>query len=47
MALIACVPNISEGCGDEVVRAIVGAARGIAGVRVLDVSSDRSHTAPC
>ena len=43
MSLIECVPNISEGRRRDVVESIVAAARGTAGVRVLDVSSDSAH----
>jgi glutamate formiminotransferase len=41
--VIECVPNISEGRRPEVVEAVVGAARSVSGVRVLDVQSDRDH----
>ena len=40
MAIIECVPNISEGRRPEVVARIADALRGVAGVRVLDVQSD-------
>ena len=43
MAIIECVPNISEGQRGDVVARIAGAVRGIAGVRVLDVQSDPAH----
>ncbi len=43
MAIIECVPNVSEGRRPEVVAAFVAAIRRIAGVRVLDYSSDASH----
>jgi glutamate formiminotransferase len=43
MAIIECVPNISEGRRTAVVERIVAALRGIDGVRVLDYSSDASH----
>ena len=43
MALIECVPNISEGRRSEVVDEIVEAIRLVPTVRVLDVSSDPSH----
>jgi glutamate formiminotransferase len=43
MAIIECVPNISEGRRRDVVERIVTALRGIDGVRVLDHSSDSSH----
>ncbi len=43
MAIIECVPNISEGRRADVVAAIVGAVRRVPGVRVLDYSSDASH----
>jgi len=41
--LVECVPNFSEGRRPEVVAEIVGAVRGVAGVRVLDVTSDPDH----
>ena len=43
MAIIECVPNISEGRRADVVTAIVDAVRRVPGVRVLDYSSDASH----
>lgn len=43
MAIIECVPNISEGRRPEVVEACVEAVRRIPGVRLLDWSSDASH----
>jgi glutamate formiminotransferase / 5-formyltetrahydrofolate cyclo-ligase len=43
MAIIECVPNISEGRTAEVVEEIVEAVRQAEGVRVLDVQSDPAH----
>ncbi len=43
MAIIECVPNLSEGRRPEVVEAVVAAIRAVPGVRVLDHSSDASH----
>jgi glutamate formiminotransferase len=43
VAIIECVPNISEGRRLEVVNAIVDAARRVPGARLLDYSSDSSH----
>ena len=43
MAVIECVPNISEGRRPEVVDAAVAALNAIAGLRVLDVQSDKDH----
>jgi glutamate formiminotransferase / 5-formyltetrahydrofolate cyclo-ligase len=43
MAVIECVPNISEGRRGDVVAAIVEAVAATEGVSVLDVSSDTSH----
>ncbi len=43
MAIIECVPNISEGRRADVVEACVDAIRRTPGVRVLDYSSDASH----
>lgn len=43
MAIIECVPNISEGRRMEVVNGIVDAVRRVPGARLLDYSSDSSH----
>jgi glutamate formiminotransferase len=43
MAIIECVPNVSEGRRPEVVRSLVDAAQSVEGVRVLDASSDAAH----
>ena len=43
MAIIECIPNISEGRRPEIVTAIADAIRGVPGVRLLDYSSDASH----
>jgi glutamate formiminotransferase / 5-formyltetrahydrofolate cyclo-ligase len=43
MAIIECVPNVSEGRRSEVVTRFVDAIRAIPGVRLLDHSSDASH----
>ena len=43
MAIIECVPNVSEGRRPAVVEALVTAIRNVPGVRVLDYSSDPSH----
>lgn len=43
MAVIECVPNVSEGRRPEVVAALADALRQTAGVRLLDYSSDASH----
>jgi glutamate formiminotransferase len=43
MAIIECIPNVSEGRRPEVVEAIAGAIRAVPGVRLLDYSSDPSH----
>ena len=43
MAIIECVPNISEGRRPEVVEAVVARLRQVPGVRLLDYSSDPSH----
>lgn len=43
MAIIECVPNVSEGRRREVVEALVEAVRRTPGVRLLDYSSDASH----
>jgi glutamate formiminotransferase len=43
MALVECVPNVSEGRRLEVVDALIQAVRRVPGVRLLDHSSDRAH----
>lgn len=43
MKLVECVPNFSEGRRPEVIEAIRDAIAAVAGVSVLDVSSDPSH----
>ena len=43
MAIIECVPNISEGRRAEIVAAIAAAVRRVPGARMLDFSSDASH----
>ena len=43
MALIECVPNVSEGRRTDVVARLVAALETIPGVHVLDHSSDASH----
>jgi glutamate formiminotransferase / 5-formyltetrahydrofolate cyclo-ligase len=43
VAIIECVPNVSEGRRPDVVASIVNAAGRVDGARVLDFSSDASH----
>ena len=43
MAIIECVPNISEGRRAAVVPAVADAVRSVPGVRLLDVQSDTTH----
>ena len=43
MAIIECVPNVSEGRRPEIVRALTDAVASVAGVRLLDASSDAAH----
>ena len=43
MAIIECVPNVSEGRRADVVAEIVEAVRCVPGARLLDSSSDASH----
>ena len=43
MAVIECVPNISEGRRLDVVASIADALRAVPGLRVLDVQSDSAH----
>jgi len=41
--IIECIPNVSEGRRTDVVAAMADAIRAVAGVRLLDFSSDASH----
>lgn len=41
--LVECVPNISEGRRREVIDAVVAAARAVAPITLIDVSSDPDH----
>src|SRR5215471_6981087 len=41
--VIECIPNVSEGRRADVVESMAAAVRGVAGVRLLDYSSDPSH----
>ena len=43
MALIECVPNVSEGRRADVIDALVQAVRRASGARLLDYSSDSAH----
>lgn len=43
MAIIECIPNVSEGRRPDVVEPIADAIRAIPGVHLLDYSSDASH----
>ena len=43
MAIIECIPNISEGRRPEIINGIADAIRAVPGVRLLDYSSDASH----
>jgi glutamate formiminotransferase len=43
MAVIECIPNVSEGRRAEVILRLAEAIRGTPGVQLLDVSSDASH----
>ena len=43
MALIECIPNVSEGRRDEVIARMADVVRSTGGVQLLDVSSDVSH----
>jgi glutamate formiminotransferase len=43
MAIIECIPNVSEGRRAEVVERLADAIRAVPGVRLLDHSSDASH----
>ena len=43
MAIIECIPNVSEGRRPDLVDAIAAAIRDVPGVRLLDHSADASH----
>ena len=43
MAVIECVPNVSEGRRPEVIARITDALKAVSGLRVLDVQSDATH----
>src|ERR1044071_5386189 len=43
VAIIECVPNISEGRRAEVIARVIDAVRRVRGARLLDYSSDASH----
>jgi glutamate formiminotransferase len=43
MAVIECVPNVSEGRRLDVIETIAAALRAVPGLRVLDVQSDATH----
>ena len=43
MSLIECIPNVSEGRRGDVIARLADAIRSVAGVRLLDHSSDPSH----
>lgn len=43
MAIIECVPNVSEGRRADVIQALADAVRAVPGVRLLNRSSDVSH----
>lgn len=43
MALIECIPNVSEGRRPDLIESIAAAIRAVPGVRLLDYSSDPSH----
>ena len=43
MAIIECIPNLSEGRRPEVIEGIAAAIRAVPGARLLDYSSDASH----
>jgi glutamate formiminotransferase len=41
--LIECIPNFSEGKRQDIIEQVANAARGVQGVRLLDVSSNPDH----
>src|SRR6478609_3819253 len=43
MAVIECVPNVSEGRRTDVIERMAEALRAVPGMRVLDVQSDATH----
>ena len=43
MAVIECVPNVSEGRRTDVIKGLADALEAVPGLRVLDVQSDAAH----
>ena len=43
MAVIECVPNVSEGRRLDVINQLADSLRAVPGLRVLDVQSDAAH----
>jgi glutamate formiminotransferase len=43
MQLLECVPNVSEGRDENIIRRLVGAVEATAGLKLLDWSADRDH----
>jgi glutamate formiminotransferase len=43
MAIIECIPNVSEGRRTDLIESMASAIRAVPGVRLLDYSSDPSH----
>jgi len=43
MAVIECVPNVSEGRRQDVIERLADALRAVPGIRLLDVQSDAAH----
>ena len=43
MAIVECVPNVSEGRRSDIIESMVDAVSGVRGVRLLDRSSDPAH----
>src|SRR6185436_18954292 len=43
MAVIECVPNISEGRRQDIIDQLAASLRAVPGMRVLDVQSDATH----
>ncbi len=41
--IVECIPNFSEGRNEEIINGLVETARSVAGVTLLDYSSDESH----
>jgi len=41
--IVECIPNFSEGCDPDIIGALIGTAKSVPGVSLLDHTSDASH----